>query len=277
LTAAPGATLNIGSPTSTATNNVTFALSHADNVNTFQGNINARRGVLRLDSSLNAANFSGTGMGGANVASVQVQAGQTFTFGSGGTNTTYDGIVAGAGTFRKVGNGTTTFNGTNANTHSGDTKIEDGTLSITQAYLANAGDVYLSTGSIFDLNFAATDTIGALFIDGVQQALGTWGGTGSGATNITALITGTGILDVTEAPGAGDADYNADGVIDAADYVAWRKDPAANGGDPAGYVLWTQQFGQASPGAGGGGAVPEPTTIGLVLIGLATLAGRRRG
>jgi hypothetical protein len=76
-------------------------------------------------------------------------------------------------------------------------------------------------------------------------------------------------------PEEADADYNEDGTINAADYVAWRKIPSLFGGDP-GYDLWKQQFGQASPGAGGGGAVPEPTGAVLLAIGMALFCGKRR-
>ena len=65
-------------------------------------------------------------------------------------------------------------------------------------------------------------------------------------------------------------DYNADGIVDAADYVVWRKDPAAFGGDPAGYNTWTTNFGRTSgPGSGlGAGSVPEPASwlLGVLLL-----------
>ena len=38
-------------------------------------------------------------------------------------------------------------------------------------------------------------------------------------------------------------DYNGDGNVGAADYVAWRKDPASFGGDPDGYDTWRAAFG----------------------------------
>jgi hypothetical protein len=63
-------------------------------------------------------------------------------------------------------------------------------------------------------------------------------------------------------------DHNADGVLDAADYVAWRKDPANFGGDPGGYDAWVAQFGSAP---GSGGAVPEPGSLILFLCGCAAL------
>ncbi len=71
-----------------------------------------------------------------------------------------------------------------------------------------------------------------------------------------------------------DGDHNEDGFVNAADYVAWRKIPAAYGGDPGGYNTWQQNFGE--PGAGGGGAVPEPVSLMSVMLGLAGLwLGRR--
>jgi hypothetical protein len=75
------------------------------------------------------------------------------------------------------------------------------------------------------------------------------------------------------------ADYNDDGVVDAADYVAWRKNPTAFGGIPNGYNDWVQQFGQtAPPGAGGSVsvAVPEPAGVILLVFGLASVLSARR-
>jgi hypothetical protein len=72
-------------------------------------------------------------------------------------------------------------------------------------------------------------------------------------------------------------DWNGDGKVDAADYVTWRKNPAANGGDPAGYTTWRLNFNH--PGSGSslpGGAVPEPGTLVLIALGL-VVAGARRG
>jgi hypothetical protein len=61
-------------------------------------------------------------------------------------------------------------------------------------------------------------------------------------------------------------DYNADGKVDAADYVVWRK----NGGTPQGYTDWRTNFGRTSgSGAAGGSAlsaVPEPASLILVTL-----------
>ena len=71
-------------------------------------------------------------------------------------------------------------------------------------------------------------------------------------------------------PATGDGDYNEDGVVNAADYVAWRKFPSQFGGDPAGYNLWRQNFGETVPGASGqpSAAVPEPASALLLFSAL---------
>jgi hypothetical protein len=67
-------------------------------------------------------------------------------------------------------------------------------------------------------------------------------------------------------------DYNDNQTVDAADYVAWRNNPAAFGGDPAGYNTWQANFGRTSVpgGAAGGTTVPEPAAA---LIVFALVAG----
>jgi hypothetical protein len=79
-------------------------------------------------------------------------------------------------------------------------------------------------------------------------------------------------------------DYNADGKVDAADYVVWRKyagtthalpnDP--NGGTigPAQFATWRSNFGAGGPGAGSGLAgstVPEPAAFLLALFAMTLL------
>ena len=92
---------------------------------------------------------------------------------------------------------------TGNNTYTGDTIIEDGILSITNAYLDDDAAVWLfseidevAVNPVFDLDFIGTDTIAALYIDEVEQTAGTWGAIGSGAANESAYFTGTGILNV---------------------------------------------------------------------------------
>jgi hypothetical protein len=88
----------------------------------------------------------------------------------------------------------------------------------------------------------------------------------------------------TPTPAGVPGDYNGNGVVDMADYVLWR-----NGGplqnevntpgtvDASDYDAWRARFGNTSgAGAGlGSSAVPEPSCIVLLLVGLALLPVRR--
>jgi T5SS/PEP-CTERM-associated repeat protein len=70
-------------------------------------------------------------------------------------------------------------------------------------------------------------------------------------------------------------DYNFNGIVDAADYVVWRK----NDGSPAGYNAWRMHFGQTA-GSGSGAianaAIPEPSTLATLLVGMLAAYVRRR-
>jgi hypothetical protein len=61
-------------------------------------------------------------------------------------------------------------------------------------------------------------------------------------------------------------DFNDDTFVNAADYVLWRNDPAAYGGNPAGYNTWRANFGAGSGSGLGSGAVPEPTMLAMAMI-----------
>jgi hypothetical protein len=83
--------------------------------------------------------------------------------------------------------------------------------------------------------------------------------------HISASFPDVQLVDAPSLPG----DYNGNGAVDAADFVVWRENPAAHGGDPAGYNTWRTNFGRTSgagSGLGGGTAAPEPATLGLLLL-----------
>lgn len=123
------------------------------------------------------------------------------TIDTGGFNGTIStNLLAGtvSGGLTKEGAGTLSLTG--ANTYSGDTVVAGGTLSVSQAFLADDSSVTIVAGATLDLQTGDTDTIGTLTIGGMVAAGGTWGPTGSGADHESPAITGTGLLNV---PGAG--------------------------------------------------------------------------
>jgi hypothetical protein len=97
-----------------------------------------------------------------------------------------------------------------------------------------------------------------------------------------------------EAPPEGLAgDYNGDGFVDAADYTVWRnnlggdesalatgsRDPMNTGPiDGDDYTFWKNNYGNMSGGAGGltGFAVPEPSSLALIVSAAAFVGWRRR-
>jgi len=129
---------------------------------------------------------------------------------------TEDALSTGGG-LTKLGAGTLTLGG-GANTYTGATSVEEGILSITDAdSLSDTAALSIALGAVLDLNFAGIDTVTGLYLDGVSQATGTWGATGSGATNIDdTYFTGSGLIEVLLAaliPG----DANNDGLVNDVD------------------------------------------------------------
>jgi hypothetical protein len=102
------------------------------------------------------------------------------------------------------------------------------------------------------------------------------------STRSCPLFDGT-LLEV-ELPG----DYNADDVVDAADYTLWRDNLGSGvslpnddtaGIGPDDYTRWKLYFGQTT-GAGAGGnvnvAVPEPATMLLLILAAISIRFRCR-
>ena len=209
------------------------------------------------------------------------------------TNTlTIGGVVSGSGNFTKGGAGTLVLSAINS--YTGNTTVAAGKLTLNNRFLADAADVYVSTGATLDLKFSGiADIIDSLFLNGVSQAVGIWGASGSGAQFTTPLLTGTGWLQVSAfIPPPLVGDYNQDGVVSGADYALWRNSIGATGianRDPsntglvgqADYVSWRAQYGKSVLGAGDGmsdnAAIPEPASVALACGAfIVSLASRRR-
>lgn len=129
--------------------------------------------------------FSGTplvsGLGGISLA------GPAY-FSVGGTNSIANAI-SGLGSLTKEGVGSLTLSG--LNTYSGDTLITAGTLSISSSYLSDLAAVKIDSGAFFNLGFSGSDSIGSLWLGGLQMAGGTYD---SSTATYGSYFTGNGSL-----------------------------------------------------------------------------------
>jgi pectate lyase len=83
------------------------------------------------------------------------------------------------------------------------------------------------------------------------------------------------VVDAVLQPAALEGDFNHDGMVDAADYVVWRK----MGGSPEEYGTWRGNFGASSGAASGrskAAMVPEPAAWIASMFGAAAVAQLRR-
>jgi autotransporter-associated beta strand protein len=159
-------------------------------------NANAKMDLNGFDTQIGS--LAGVGPAGS-VINSSATTDATLTVGGNNASTAYAGLVSGSRlALCKIGSGTLTLSG--ANTYTGDTVVQNGTLSLSPTvaggYLADTADVKLYTGGILELNTGSTDNIRSLYIDGVGQVTGEWGSAASGAANQSALFAGTGKLNV---------------------------------------------------------------------------------
>ncbi len=271
IASASGITVSNGGQLQLADNNTTAVPDYnlaAGAVLNLNGNGAASDGALRFGTSV-------AGRTETFHNSVNLQSDAHINVALAGTFAVIDQAVTGSGDLIKTGAGQLTL--TAASSYTGDTQVNAGILSTSNASLADTADLYMLTGAKFDLNFSGPDTIRSFYLDGTPMAVGTYGATGSGATNINdTLFTGTGLLNVTTLPVIGvPGDYNGNGVVDMADYVLWRSggplqnEVATSGSDtPEDYTEWRARFGNTM-GSGsslGAAAVPEPATVMLLVF-----------
>jgi hypothetical protein len=79
---------------------------------------------------------------------------------------------------------------------------------------------------------------------------------------------------IPAAPPLADGDFNLDGVVDAADYVVWRKDGNVNYSDDD-YSAWRMNFGMGSATGASSSVVPEPSMVVGLLIAAMVFSLRR--
>ena len=151
-----------------------------------------------------------------------------LTVGSNNLSTTFSGVIQdggvgpGGGSLTKIGSGTLTLSG--ANTYTGGTLINAGTLQgshdgalgvgdvsftasgatlrlqsgATNNYISDTATLSILSGSTVDLNYGgAPDTVRSLIVGGVVQPAGVYGSAASGAPHPLPQFTGSGTILVT--------------------------------------------------------------------------------
>jgi autotransporter-associated beta strand protein len=118
-----------------------------------------------------------------------------------GTTLTYNGVLAGTGTFTKADTGTLILGGATANTHTGDYNISAGTLQIAKttanSAIGDSANVTVASGATLAFNGGVSETIGSLAGGGTvnnQNAAAmtlTTGGNNS-STNFSGVMQNTG-------------------------------------------------------------------------------------
>jgi autotransporter-associated beta strand protein len=206
----------------------------------------------------------------------------------GATDDTGTLVLQGANTYAGgtlVDQGTLMVDGTNATLGLGNVTVDGTTAGTSGKLIINAGVAKamsnLATltltggGAAGSADFGyveldANDTVGGLVLGGIAKAPGTYGSSSSTAMfKDDEYFAGSGVLTVSPEFGVA-GDYNANGVVDMADYVLWRnggpiQNEVASAGvlDAADYDAWRARFGN-SAGSGAGlknAAVPEPSAF----------------
>ena len=224
--------ITAGSTTNVITGAVTLGADATVNALQYTGgtgasNIGSGRTLTVASGGLYFSN-NNAGIGAAGNATAG-----TLNFGSAegivwslGSNTNSIGsVIAGSGGLTKSGTGTLTL--TRANTYTGDTYVSSGTMIVgdgtNSSKLGTTGDVFVAAGSLLDLRNNNTiadaskltltlsglyngrvalasginETVGSLFFGSQSQTTGSWGATGSGASNINdTYFSGLGIITV---------------------------------------------------------------------------------
>jgi hypothetical protein len=160
---------------------------------------------------------------------------------------------------------------------------------LTHLRLLNRGDgMFEVFSSANGIDWTSRQTVTNEALASGLLEVGVWAGTYSGGT-----ANGTARFDWAEIVlGVPAGDFNEDDVIDAADYIVWRKQMGGqvtpwSGADGNGdgqvnqldYEVWRRNFGMTIPDVGSGAestAVPEPGSFRFLLVAAAGLRLNRR-
>lgn len=168
------------------------ALRNISGTNSWAGNVSLT-GNTTINSDAGQLTVSG-GVSGAN---------QSLVVGGAGNVVLSGAVTSGAGTFTKTGTGTVTLSGPSANTFTGDTSIQDGTLVLAKSNGVNAiadGEITINSGGTLLLG-ANNQIANAANTGKIKMAGGTFhtGGYSEGTAND---------------PGVGSLTLTANSVID---------------------------------------------------------------
>ena len=172
-----------------------------------------------LDLNGHSAQINGL-TGGGNAVISNRSGGGTYTLSVGNNDQTsaFGGSIqnsSGSLALTKIGSGTLTLSG--ANTYSGNTTVNGGTLALGQINSNNEAStvaIAAAAGARLDLAFSGSDTVGQLSINGVQQPAGDYT-----SAHPSGAFTGSGTLHVTSGP---------------AGFAGWITGTFANGTVPLG-------------------------------------------
>jgi fibronectin-binding autotransporter adhesin len=279
----------------------TVTLGAAGGSGTFSGSlsddVSAHLAIVKAGSGTQTFSGSNSYMGGTTISggTLVIAASGSLPAGSAVVNSATFKINAAATAGDISGTGTTSISAGNTLTA---TSFAQGALAMQLAGAAAAANSKLNVTGALSLAATLTISLGVGFAPAAGNTFdildwGTLNGTFS-SLQLPALAGGlnwnTSQLYVSGALSIGGAlgDYNHNGVVDAADYTLWRDtlgsstslaaDGNGNGSIDAGdYTIWTTNFGNHSgAGASSNSAVPEPTTLSMLLAGILTICCRRR-
>jgi autotransporter-associated beta strand protein len=156
------------------------------------GNLNFTGNVTLGDATFNGAlNLGTAGTGTATLSGSAVN--RTLTVNSAVTINPAIGDGGNTNGLIKAGSATLTLIG--ANTYTGNTTINAGTLVISQATISTNSTVSVSNNAVLQLDFATTNRVGALVLNGVTQLGGIYNSntaapyiTGPGALEVSSLV-----------------------------------------------------------------------------------------